>query len=201
MTENTEMPGSGPRGRRGRPRSLETETAILQAAYRLAAGEGLGAASIDAVARASQVSKMTIYKWWPSREALLIDAFLRQAAALLPMAEQGDPRAVLREHAAAYARLLGEDFGRVQRAIIAECIAKTGTASLFAERYLAARRQLGVALIRRGQALGTIRADIAAADLYDRIYGTLFYQSLFGWRAVSPRYARALVDSLLTGGT
>lgn len=186
--------------RRGRPRSQESEAAILQAAYRLAAEQGLGAASIDAIARGSQVSKMTIYKWWPSREALLIDAFLRRAAALLPLPDDGEPRGILRDHAAAYARLLGEDFGRVQRAIIAECIAKTGTAALFAERYLAARREIGVALIRRGQGQGTIRRDVAAADLYDRVYGTLFYQSLFGWRAVTPRYARALVDSLLTGG-
>jgi AcrR family transcriptional regulator len=195
MTETSKIPA-----RRGRPRSQESEAAILQAAYRLAAAEGLNAASIDAIARASQVSKMTIYKWWPSREALLIDAFLRQASALLPLAETGEPRAILRDHAAGYARLLGEDFGKVQRAIIAECIGKTGTAELFAERYLATRRQWGVAAIRRGQGQGTIRRDVGAADLYDRIYGTLFYQSLFGWRAVTPRYARALVDSLLTGG-
>ncbi|MFC3677718.1 TetR/AcrR family transcriptional regulator [Ferrovibrio xuzhouensis] len=194
MTEKTKPPA-----RRGRPRSLESEAAILQTAYRLAAGEGLGAASIDAIARDSQVSKMTIYKWWPSREALLIDAFLRQAAALLPLPDEGEPLAILRDHAAGYAKLLNEDFGRVQRAIIAECIATAGTAALFADRYLAARRQLGVALIRRGQAQGTIRSGVAAADLYDRIYGTLFYQSLFGWRAVTPRYARALVDSVLTG--
>src|SRR3546814_13094305 len=90
-----------------------------------------------------------------------------------------------------------EEYGRVQGAIMAEGIATAGTAALFAERYLAARRQLGVALIRRGQAQGTIRPGVAAADLYDRIYGPLFYQSLFGWLAVPPRYARALVDSLL----
>lgn len=195
MTETTPKPA-----RRGRPRSQESEAAILQAAYRLAAENGLQAASIDAIARASQVSKMTVYKWWPSREALLIDAFLQQAATLLPLSDDGEPRTVLRDHAAAYAKLLGEDFGRVQRAIIAECIAKTGAAVLFADRYLAARRDLGVGLIRRGQGQGSIRRDVSAADLYDRIYGTLFYQSLFGWRTVTPRYARALVDSLLTGG-
>jgi AcrR family transcriptional regulator len=57
--------------RRGRPRSAETTNAILQSAYTLMATTGLAATSIDAVARHSNVSKMTIYKWWPSREALL----------------------------------------------------------------------------------------------------------------------------------
>ena len=66
--------------RRGRPRSAETTNAILQSAYTLMATTGLAATSIDAVARDSNVSKMTIYKWWPSREALLIDAFLHHAS-------------------------------------------------------------------------------------------------------------------------
>src|SRR6185503_4423234 len=66
--------------RRGRPRSTETTNAILQSAYTLMAATGLAATSIDAVARHSNVSKMTIYKWWPSREALLIDAFLNHAS-------------------------------------------------------------------------------------------------------------------------
>src|SRR3546814_4609918 len=115
MTEKTKPPA-----RRGRPRSLESEAAILQTAYRLAAGEGLGAASIDAIARDSQVSKMIIYKWWPSREALLIDGFLRQAAAQLPLPEEGERLAILRAHAAGSAKLLDAAVGRVQRAIIAK---------------------------------------------------------------------------------
>ncbi|MEK9968653.1 MAG: helix-turn-helix domain-containing protein, partial [Ferrovibrio sp.] len=109
--------------RRGRPRSLESETAILEAAYRLAASQGLAATTVDAIARESQVSKMTIYKWWPSRDALLIDAFLRQASLMIPIPDDGDPLDILSTHAAAYARALGEDFGRVQIAVVAEGMA------------------------------------------------------------------------------
>jgi len=69
---------------RGRPRSAETTNAILQSAYTLMAATGLAATSIDAVALHSNVSKMTIHKWWPSREALLIDAFLNQASIATP---------------------------------------------------------------------------------------------------------------------
>ena len=69
------------RTRRGRPRSIETTNAILESSYALMATTGLAATTIDAVARHSNVSKMTIYKWWPSREALLIDAFLHHAGA------------------------------------------------------------------------------------------------------------------------
>ena len=71
-----ERDGDAATTRRGRPRSVETTNAILESAYTLMATMGLAATTIDAIAKDSNVSKMTIYKWWPSREALLIDAFL-----------------------------------------------------------------------------------------------------------------------------
>ena len=128
--------GDAAAARRGRPRSAETTNAILESAYTLMATTGLAATSIDAVARHSNVSKMTIYKWWPSREALLIDAFLNQASLMLPISGTGQPAARFRRHAAAYAEALQGEFGRVQLAVISECISNTGSAEIFYERYL-----------------------------------------------------------------
>ena len=190
------MPGVAARPR-GRPRSAETERAILDSAYAIMASQGLAAASIDAVARDSGVSKMTIYKWWSSREALLIDAFLSQAASMLPLPESGDPLARLRKHAAAYVKALNGDFGRVQLAVIAECIAGTGSAKIFSERYLAIRREVGVKIIQAGQLDKSIVASEPAGDLYDRIYGTLFYQYVFGFRTLTKDYAEKLVMTVL----
>ena len=183
--------------RRGRPRSVETTNAILDSAYTLMATTGLSATSIDAVARHSNVSKMTIYKWWPSREALLIDAFLNQASRMLPISGTGQPATRLRRHAAAYAEALQGEFGRVQLAVISECISNTGSAEIFYERYLDHRRTALVELIAAGQQDGSIGADGAPADLYDAIYGSLFYRYIFGIKPISPAYARNLVDTIL----
>lgn len=193
MTERSEEKSS----RRGRPRSTAAEIAILDAAYGLIVSKGLAAATMDAIARASKVSKMTVYKWWPSREALLIDAFLRHASLMLPLTEEGEPVATLQRHAAAYAEALKSEFGKVQLAVISECIAKTGSAQLFTERYLDIRRKTATAIIERGQKEGSIVAGVAAGDLYDRIYGTLFYRFLFQFRPLSGDYAKKLVASLL----
>jgi AcrR family transcriptional regulator len=171
---------------------------VLEGAYALMAAEGLAATTIDAISRKTGVSKVTIYKWWPSREALLIDAFLRKAASLLPLSDDGDPVALLRAHAAAYAEALNGEFGRVQLAVIAECIAKTGSGRLFSERYLDVRRTLGIRIIRNGQQAGQIDGSRAAEELYDQVYGTLFYQSTFGLRRLSAAYARRLVNAVLT---
>lgn len=183
--------------RRGRPRSEKTTSAILESAYALMATTGLAATSIDAIARRSSVSKMTIYKWWPSREALLIDAFLNQAAQLLPLTGTGAPAARLRRHAAAYTEALLGEFGKVQLAVVSECISKTGSAELFYERYLNFRRNALIALIAAAQQDGSIRASGAPADLYDAIFGSLFYRYVFGIRPLSPAFARNLVDTIL----
>ena len=183
--------------RRGRPRSIEATNAILESAYALMAATGLAATSIDAVARHSSVSKMTIYKWWPSREALLIDAFLHHAAQMLPLppASSGSPAARARRHAAAYAEALQGEFGKVQLAVVSECISKTGSAELFYARYLQFRRDALVEMIAAGQTDGSILAEGAPEYLYDAIYGSLRY--VFGIAPITPAYARNLVDLVL----
>src|SRR3954451_9280380 len=183
--------------RRGRPRSAETTNAILQSAYTLMATTGLAATTIDAIARDSNVSKMTIYKWWPSREALLIDAFLNQASLMLRLSGTGKPAARLKRHAAAYAEALQGEFGKVQLAVISECISKTGSAEIFYERYLDFRRTATVEIIAAGQKDGSIGASGAPEDLFDAIYGSLFYRYIFGIKPISPAYARNLVDLVL----
>lgn len=185
--------------RRGRPRSIETTNAILESAYALMAATGLAATTIDAIARHSGVSKMTIYKWWPSREALLIDAFLHHAAQMLPLpsASSGSPAQRTRCHAAAYAEALQGEFGKVQLAVISECISKTGSAELFYARYLQFRRDALVEMIAAGQNDGSIVAEGPPEDLYDAIYGSLFYRYVFGIAPITPAYARNLVDMVL----
>lgn len=199
VTANGGGDGSDSTPRRGRPRSIETSSAILESAYVLMASTGLAATTIDAVARHSGVSKMTIYKWWPSREALLIDAFLRHAAQMLPLppVSSGSPAARARRHAAAYAEALQGEFGKVQLAVISECISKTGSAELFYARYLQFRRDALVEMITAGQNDGSVLAEGPAEDLYDAIYGSLFYRYVFGITPITPAYARNLVDLVL----
>jgi len=192
-----EPEGDAATARRGRPRSAATTNAVLQSAYALMATTGLAATSIDAVARDSNVSKMTIYKWWPSREALLIDAFLHHASQMLPLPSTGTPANRLRRHASAYAEALQGEFGSVQLAVISECISNTGSAEIFYERYLRYRRTALVELIAAGQQDGSIGAAGAPEDLYDAIYGSLFYRYVFGIKPISPAQARNLVDTLL----
>ena len=183
--------------RPGRPRSEAAATAVLDAAYRLCAEAGLRGATIQAIADASGVSKMTIYKWWPSRLHLLIDAYLREATATLPLSQTLPPLAAIHAHAQRYVKALRGDLGRVQLAVLAECWAEHGNSGLFVELYLRIRRELGITVIRRGQQDGSIVAGGPAEALYDQIYGTIFYRCQFGLKGLTAPFIRTLVEHVL----
>ena len=65
---------------RGRPRSEKARKAILAAAMQRLLDHGLHAMSMDDVARDAGVSKATIYRWWPSKERLALDALATEWA-------------------------------------------------------------------------------------------------------------------------
>ena len=68
--------------RRGRPRSETSRAAILAAARELLAEQDLSTISMDAVAVRAGASKATIYRWWPSKELLALDALFSDWAPL-----------------------------------------------------------------------------------------------------------------------
>ena len=63
-------------GKRGRPRNIETQKAILSASYELLLESGFKAVTVDKIADRAKVSKATIYKWWPNKAAVVMDGFL-----------------------------------------------------------------------------------------------------------------------------
>ncbi|WP_156766937.1 TetR/AcrR family transcriptional regulator, partial [Mycobacterium sp. E796] len=62
----------------GNRRNDAAERAILQAAAELLA-DGGGPISVDAIAERAGVGKQTIYRWWPSKSAVLLDAMIHRA--------------------------------------------------------------------------------------------------------------------------
>ena len=72
----------------GRPRCQVAQDAILAATARLLRSTSVRELAIESIAREAGVGKATIYRWWPNKTAIVIDAFFSEAVppslALLP---------------------------------------------------------------------------------------------------------------------
>ncbi len=105
---------TGKQSARGRPRSEEKRSAVLDAATEIFLERGFGAASMDAVAQRAGVSKATVYKHFGSKEQLfgaIVEARCRELLAplVIPEIRENDPQSTLRAIAERFMDLILDD--------------------------------------------------------------------------------------------
>lgn len=176
------MTGSKPEKRSsiGARRNPASQSAILDAAETVLRENGLAGFSIEAVARLACAGKPTIYRWWPSRAALILDVYQRfKSQVAFPDTGNlvDDLTALLAENIIGFwsAGICGSVF----RSIIAEAQTSPEAAEALGH-YLDARRTDVASLFARARARGEIDpngSDLVAADL---IVGFAWHRLLNG---------------------
>jgi AcrR family transcriptional regulator len=184
---------------RGRPRSEKARQAVLQAAADLLLENGLAAVSMDAVAARAGVSKATIYRWWPTKETLALDALYHEWA-VPPARDTGSLRGDLLSLLRPWARLAGRrPYGRAIAALVTEAQTNPEFAREYRERFLEPRRDLARAVLRRAIDRGEIPADTKMDVALDLLYGPLYHRLLHGHAPLNDRFVRDVVDAALGG--
>ncbi|WP_165644155.1 TetR/AcrR family transcriptional regulator, partial [Mycobacteroides abscessus] len=144
---------------------------VLQAAGELLFTEGMGGFTIDKVAALSGASKMTIYKWWPSKGALALDGYFRKVEPDLNFPDSGEIERDLRAQMRAF---LGVIRDTAAGAIIGELIGQAQVdpelKAAFLQRYSGPRRALAVAAIGRAQERGQLRANVDPEVMVDQLW-------------------------------
>ena len=186
---------------RGRPRSEKARKAVLDAAAELLLERGLSAVSMDAVAERAGVSKATIYRWWPTKETLALDALYTEWAAAAPDPRdtgslRGDLLALLRP----WAKLVGSrPYGRVVAALITEAQTDPVFAAEYRQRVVEPRRDQAREVFRRAIVRGEIPADTNTEVALDLVYGPLYHRLLHGHAPLDDRFVRDVVDMVISG--
>jgi AcrR family transcriptional regulator len=186
---------------RGRPRSQQAHQAILAAAGELLLARGLSAVSMDAVAERAGVSKATIYRWWPTKETLALDALYTEWDAARPQPRatgslRGDLLALLRP----WARLAGgKPYARVLAALLAKAQTDPVFGAEYRQRVLEPRREQARALFARAVENGEIPANTKVDVALDLIYGAVYHRLLQGHGPLNDRFVREVVDMALGG--
>ncbi|MEU4744977.1 TetR/AcrR family transcriptional regulator, partial [Actinosynnema sp. NPDC023658] len=157
--------------RRGAARTDE----LLQVTLDLAAEVGYAGLSFEAVARRAGVGKHTIYRRWPSRGALLLDALSRVWTTDLDYRDTGDVRADLREQFLRSApALAGPPIGPVYRGLIAEAQSDPALRATLHERFLVTVERRTLDRITRAQRAGQLVADVDLEFAAEVLCGTLY---------------------------
>lgn len=185
--------------KRGRPRNLETQQAILSASYDLLLAEGFGAVTVEKIAERAAVSKATIYKWWPNKAAVVIDGFLSAASARLPVPDTGSAQQDILLHARNLAQFLTSREGKVIKELIGQGQFDPALAEAYQSRYFQPRRLEALELLERGAKRGELKPGFPLELGIDLIYGPLFYQLLVLGSKLDDAYVEQLVAYAFAG--
>ena len=186
--------------RRGRPRSEKARGAILAAAAELLLERGLAAVSMDAVAARAGVSKATIYRWWPTKETLALDALYREWASVPVPEDTGSLRGDLLSLARPWARrAIRRPYGRVIAALLTEAQTDPVFAREYRARFLQPRRDQARAVFRRAIERGEIAADTNVEVALDVVFGPVYHRLLHGHAPIDERFVDDVIDTALDG--
>ncbi|WP_338075742.1 TetR/AcrR family transcriptional regulator [Bradyrhizobium septentrionale] len=164
----------------GRPRDLESRRSILSATMDLLQTVSVADLAIEAVAREAGVSKATIYRWWNSKGALVIDAFMESHFSNTPMPTAVDPRTALKRHLTSLAQYFGGRAGKLVVQILCEGHDKNELLAEFNERFAKNRRRLVQETFERGQKEGLFRSDADPAWAVEMLYAPIYRRLIFG---------------------
>ena len=189
-----------PRRGRGRRPAAEVRSEVLEAAAELLFAEGMAAFTIEKVANRSGASKMTIYKWWPSKGALALDGYFHKVEPQLAFPDTGDIEADLRAQLHAFLRVIRDSAaGRVIAELIGQAQSDPELKAAYLQRYSSPRRALAVAALERAKERGQLRADLDAEAVVDQLWGACYHRLLLPDQPLTHEFVDALVDNLFRG--
>jgi AcrR family transcriptional regulator len=203
------LAGPGPAGtgpdaagtprRPGRPRSEQAEQAILEAALEVFAECGPDAMGIEQVAARAGVGKATIYRRWPGKEELLLDA-VAALCSPLPRPQGRSVRADLTALLEALCREATDPRRARQFALLhGEGLKYPRLLARYNELVTQPRREMMAAVLRRGLATGELREGVDVDAAVYLLTGAVLARIGHARDGTDARYAQRLVEELLRG--
>jgi AcrR family transcriptional regulator len=187
------------RPRPGRPRSEQSRAAVLRATSELMLEVGLRAMTTEEIARRSGASKATIYKWWPNKYAVAIEAFLSEMLVESADPDTGSAHEDFRLALRGLIRFYAGSSGRVFAQLVGEAQFDPEVAVELRDRLVGSRRQLVRAIWDRGVARGELCPDADPEAAIDLVFGPAMYRLVAGHAPLDDAAADAIVDVAMRG--
>lgn len=179
-------------------RSERSRRATLDAALELCTEKGYGRVTVEAIAARAGVSKKTIYRWWPSKGAVMLEAFAEVFVGSTPFVDTGDVAADLRSHINGAVRLVSTPpYGPAYAGILSEMHHDDDLARAVLEQLVQPRVAAAVGRLRRAQEQGQIPAGADLPLAVELLYGPVYYRHVLRKPAQDEATVAALVSHVL----
>ncbi len=184
--------GSGPVD----ARVTRSKDAVLATTAELLTESGLGGVSVEEVSKRSGVAKTTIYRHWPSRTALLLDA-CSKLGARAPSPDTGTFRGDLEVLAGFVAEQLTQArWPSVLPSVVDAAERDADTACIHSNLHSAMISPFK-GVVEVAQARGDIRSDLEPTEVVAMILGPLFYRRWFSREPINGQFVENLVESVV----
>jgi AcrR family transcriptional regulator len=182
----------------GRPRSEHSRQAILGSTLKLLRRQGgFPDLSIEAIAADANVSKATVYRWWPTKAALVADAFSASVEQELQFPDTGSVRGDMSLQMRRVIRLFRSPRGKVVAALLAGGQSDPELIEAFRERFLWPKRRQAYKTLQRGIDRGELPADTNLDLLLDSLYGPIYMRFLIRHAELTETFADQICGVVL----
>jgi AcrR family transcriptional regulator len=203
MAQNhTSAARNGTNGKRppGRPRSEQSRQAILRSTLKfLQQRGGIPELSIEAVAEDANVSKATVYRWWPTKAALVVDAFSESADKELQFPDTGSLLNDISLQMHRLIRIFRSSRGKVVAALLAGGQSDPELIEAFQERFLWPRRKRAYKTLQRGIERGELPRNCDLDLILDALYGPIYMRFLIRHTELREEFADEICTLVLNG--
>lgn len=183
----------------GRPRNERSRQAILRSTLKLLRKSSFADLSIEAIAADAGVGKTTVYRWWPNKGALVVDAFASSIEDELHFPDSGSVRRDMSLQMNQFLEMLRSRSGRIVAAVIAGGQSDTQLMEEFRARFLRRRRQEAYQTLQRGIDRGELPRGLDLDLVLDLLYGGIYMRFLIRHDELSERYVSDVCRLILEG--
>jgi AcrR family transcriptional regulator len=192
---------AGRDGRRmpGRPRSEEARQAIIRSTLKLLQRSGLAGLTVEAIAADAGVGKATVYRWWPGKSALAVDAFAGSAERELHFPDTGSVYRDMSRQMRQFVSILRGPRGRIVAALLGEGQSDPELLRAFRERFLRPRREEAYRTLQRAIRRGELPPGLDLDLTLDILYGAIYMRFLVRHSELTDSYIRNVCRLVLGG--
>jgi AcrR family transcriptional regulator len=171
----------------------------LEAAHDLLSEQGYGAITMDAIAARAGVGRQTIYRWWPNKAAVVLEAVGNRTRRQVPHPDTGTLEGDLIAFLNGWVRGMRGSAGAALHGLLAESLIDSEFARAFREEYVPARRDTVRHLLLRGQDRGELSAKADLELISDLIFSPVWYRFVLGDLPKDAAFASKVVRTVLAG--